>query len=179
MVFKSNKTTYGIVAVSIHWITVILIIIMLGTGFRLGMTEDSVVKAAILRIHVPAGATVFLLTLSRLIWWKFFDQKPKSVPMPNWQHLSAKAMHVLLYVIILAMAMGGFAMIALSGAAPIIFEQSNQALPDFWDYPPRLPHGIGARVLVGLITLHALAACYHQFVVKDGLLRRMWFGKAK
>ena len=28
-----------------------------------------------------------------------------------------------------------------------------------------------------LIVLHVLAAIYHHFILKDGLIRRMWFGK--
>lgn len=179
MAVKSNKTTYGTVAVLFHWMTVILVFTLLASGFRLGMTDDPTTKTAILRVHVPAGCAVFLLTVTRLIWWKFFDQKPTSLPMPNWQDLSARAVHVLFYIVILAMAISGFVMIAMSGASPIIFGQSGQALPDFHNYSPRLPHGIGARLLFGLITLHAFAACYHQFVVKDGLLKRMWFRSSK
>ncbi|MBM3529390.1 MAG: hypothetical protein FJX62_14970 [Alphaproteobacteria bacterium] len=33
------------------------------------------------------------------------------------------------------------------------------------------------RVLVALLALHVGAALYHHFVRRDGLLRRMWFGK--
>ncbi|MEM7501840.1 MAG: cytochrome b/b6 domain-containing protein, partial [Pseudomonadota bacterium] len=47
----------------------------------------------------------------------------------------------------------------------------------FWDYLPRRPHGLGARLMVALIVFHAGAALYHQFVMKDGLLRRMWYSR--
>ncbi|HUI87166.1 MAG TPA: cytochrome b/b6 domain-containing protein [Anaerolineales bacterium] len=33
-------------------------------------------------------------------------------------------------------------------------------------------------VLIALLTLHILAACYHQLVRRDHLLRRMWYGPA-
>jgi hypothetical protein len=35
----------------------------------------------------------------------------------------------------------------------------------------------GGRLLAILIAGHISAALYHQFVVKDGLFRRMWFGE--
>jgi cytochrome b561 len=35
-------------------------------------------------------------------------------------------------------------------------------------------HQIVAYVLLGLIALHVLAAAHHHFIVRDGLLRRMW-----
>ena len=62
---------------------------------------------------------------------------------------------------------------ALSGAVPIIFGQGG-TLPDFWIYMPRVPHGIGARLLLILLILHAGAALYHHFISRDGLLKRMW-----
>jgi cytochrome b561 len=34
-----------------------------------------------------------------------------------------------------------------------------------------------AAVLAGFFVLHVLAALYHQFVMKDGLFRRMFFGR--
>jgi cytochrome b561 len=45
--------------------------------------------------------------------------------------------------------------------------------------PTRIAHGLIATLLVALIVLHIAAAIYHQVVLKDGLLRRMWFGKRK
>ena len=59
----------------------------------------------------------------------------------------------------------------------MIFGGEGALLPDFWKYPPRVPHGIGARLLLALLILHAGAALYHHFVRPDGLLWRMWFSK--
>jgi cytochrome b561 len=44
-------------------------------------------------------------------------------------------------------------------------------------YPTRVAHGYLAALLAGAICLHVIAAFYHQFVVKDALLRRMSFGR--
>jgi len=44
-------------------------------------------------------------------------------------------------------------------------------------YPMRSVHYVISRMLMALIALHAAAAIYHTFVLRDGLLRRMWFGK--
>lgn len=37
-------------------------------------------------------------------------------------------------------------------------------------------HELAAYTLLVLVTLHILAALYHQFVVKDNLMARMWYG---
>jgi cytochrome b561 len=83
--------------------------------------------------------------------------------------------HVLFYVVVLGMIASGIGMMLLSGAAPLIFGGESALLPDFWKYPQRIPHGIGARLLLALLALHAGAALYHHFIRRDGLLRRMWF----
>jgi cytochrome b561 len=38
-------------------------------------------------------------------------------------------------------------------------------------------HGRLAFALAGLVVLHVLAALKHQFVDRDGLIARMWFGR--
>jgi cytochrome b561 len=86
--------------------------------------------------------------------------------------------HVLFYIIILGMIASALGMMALSGAAPLIFGGEGALLPDFWKYPPRLPHGIGAQLLLPLVVLHVGAAHYHHHVVRrDGLLWRMCFSR--
>jgi hypothetical protein len=61
--------------------------------------------------------------------------------------------HVLFYVVILGMIASGIGMMALSGAAVLMFGGESALLPDFWNYPPRIPHGIGARLLLVLLML--------------------------
>jgi cytochrome b561 len=44
-------------------------------------------------------------------------------------------------------------------------------------FPSFRAHAALATLLAVLIAVHVVAALYHQFVLKDGLFRRMWFGK--
>jgi len=173
---KSTSDQYGTVAVLIHWVSAVLIIILIVSGFRAAGTVDPAAKAVILRAHVPIAIAVLTLTLLRIVWWFGFDQKPDPVAgAPRWQERTAWVVHVLFYVVILGMIASGIGMIALSGAAPLIFGGESAPLPDFWKYSPRLPHAIGARLLIALLMLHVGAALYHHFVRRDGLLWRMWF----
>jgi cytochrome b len=48
---------------------------------------------------------------------------------------------------------------------------------DFSIYPTFVAHATLAALLAGFIVLHVLAALFHQGVLKDGLLRRMLFGR--
>ena len=174
---KSSLTHYGTVAIVIHWLSALLIVAMIVSGFRASGLEDSVAKTSILQLHIPFGVAVLLLTVGRVAWWLFADKKPASVPMPSWQDRSSRAVHFLFYVVILGMAASGIGMMVLSGAGPIIFADEASSLPDFRDYLPRTPHGVGARLMLVLLVVHAGAALYHHIFKKDGLLSRMWFAK--
>jgi cytochrome b561 len=48
---------------------------------------------------------------------------------------------------------------------------------DFWAYKLRTAHYLISRALWALIALHIAGALYHSLIRKDGLLRRMWFGR--
>lgn len=173
---KSSKTNYGSVAVTIHWVSALLIIALLGSGFRAANTIDLDAKAQILSVHAPLGITILILTLARIGWWWFADKKPDPVAgVPRWQEWSGRAVHLLFYVVILGMAASGIGLFILSGAGPILFAGAEAPLPDFQNFPPRVPHGLGARLMVALLAFHAGAALYHHFIKKDGLLGRMWF----
>lgn len=178
MLAKSTNTHYGTVAVTIHWLSAILIIVLIGSGFRAANTINPDVKAQILSVHVPLAIATFVLTAVRILWWWFADKKPDPLAgIPKWQDVSASAVHFLFYIVIIGMVASGVGMFVLSGAGEILFGDAQGNLPDFWNYKPRIPHGIGARIMVALLVLHAGAALYHQFIKKDGSLRRMWFGK--
>lgn len=174
---RSRPDRYGFVAVSIHWLTAILIMLVLGSGFRAVETTDAATQAAILRFHIPLAITVLLLTVFRIAWWWLFDRKPIPVEGPSpWQERFARTLHVAFYIIILGMVASGIGMMILSGAGPVIFGGAG-SLPGFHEYPPRVPHGVGAWLMIALLIFHAGAALYHQLVLRDGLLLRMWYGR--
>lgn len=175
---KSNPSRYGAVPVTTHWLTAILILMAVITGFRAGGSLDPAAKAALLRLHIPAAIVILLLTLGRIAWWLFLDKKPLPVQgSPARQERLARTVHLLFYAVILGMVASGIGMIVLSGAGPAIFGGAGTELPNFLQYPPRIPHGLGAKLLIALLLAHVGAALYHHFIRHDGLLWRMWYGR--
>ena len=173
---KSTINRYGSVAIAFHWASAAIILALLVLGFCAAGTLDQTTKAAILRVHVALGLSIFVITVLRLAWW-IVDRKPGRIyGMALWQAMTERIVHSLLYVTIFVMTISGIAMIALSGAGPILFGGSSQPLPNFWDYVPRVPHGLGGFVLIGLVAVHIGAALYHHFIKRDGLLARMGIG---
>jgi len=140
MALKSTSDHYGTVAVSVRWLSALLILVLIGSGFRAANTMDPAVKAAILRVHIPLALAVLALTIVRIGWWCGWDRKPGPVGgLPRWQAHTAQLVHVLFYIVVLGMIASGIGMMVLGGAAPIIFDGKSALLPDFWKYPPRYP----------------------------------------
>lgn len=178
MTLKSSTNRYGAVAVTIHWVTAALIVAVIGSGLRAGGPGETAAKAEILRFHIPMAIALLVLTIVRIVWWWRFDRKPAPVAgSVRWQERTAGAVHFLFYVIIFGMIASGVGMLALSGAAPIIFGAEGGPLPEFHDYAPHIPHGMGASLLIVIVVLHTGAALYHQFIRRDGLIQRMWFAR--
>ena len=177
MSWKSNADRYGRVALILHWLSAFLILGLMLAGVRAAGTVDPSAKATILRLHAPIGVLVLLLTIARLIWFLTADRRPKAVAMPGWQRLASKAVHGILYVAIIGLAGSGMALMAMSGAANVIFGSSPGPLPDFWNYAPRYGHAAFARLMWLLLAAHVGAALYHQFVRRDRLLARMGIGR--
>lgn len=174
---KSTADEFGKVAVGLHWISALLIIVLLGTGFRAGFATDPQVKISALQVHLPVAILVLLLTVARLVWWWRFDTKPAPVAgVPPWQERIARWTHRALYAVVFLLLASGITLSAMSGLPDALF--GSAAFPALAELPPRTGHGIGARLLVGLVAIHAGAALYHHFFLKDKTLNRMWFRKA-
>ena len=90
----------------------------------------------------------------------------------------ATIIHYGFYILVVLMAGTGFATAVLARLNEIVFAGSGQPLPPtLMIYPTRVAHGYIALLLAYFIILHVAAAIYHQFVRKDGLFRRMSFGR--
>jgi cytochrome b561 len=178
MSWKSSTQRYGSVAIAIHWISAAAILVQLGLGFAAASTVDAAAQAGLLRAHVVLGIFVVALTLMRLAWW-LIDRRPATLAgLPSWQALSEQLVRVLLYLLILLLGASGIAVLMLSGAGGILFGGVSGALPDFARFPPMAAHIAAATALLLLAALHIVAALYHHFWRRDGLLERMWKARA-
>ena len=175
---KSRPDQYGSIAVTIHWLSALAILGLLFSGFVAARTLDPVLKMGLLRLHVPLAITVLVLTLGRIAWWLVADRKPGPIAgTPAWQEAGARAVHLLLYLVLIVMFGSGIALLAMSGAGPVIMAGVG-TLPDFTNFPPRAGHGFGAFALALLLVAHVAAALYHQLVRRDNIFGRMWYRRA-
>jgi Prokaryotic cytochrome b561 len=68
MALKTTSDHYETVAVSIHWSSVVLILILIASGFGAANAVDPATKAAILRVHVAIAVAVLALMILRIVW---------------------------------------------------------------------------------------------------------------
>ncbi|MDE2513554.1 MAG: cytochrome b/b6 domain-containing protein, partial [Alphaproteobacteria bacterium] len=102
---------------------------------------------------------------------------PAPEPGPRWQIAAAEAAHVLLYLLVFALLLSGWANAVAH----------NWTITLFWTVtvPAVLPAGAAwvrtvgelhstiVWVLLGLVGLHVAAALGHHFILGDNVLRRM------
>ena len=171
---------YHPLLVAIHWVMVPMILMALAAGgiFLANMPPDSPQKIFGLRGHMTFGLAIGVLLLVRLAARLSTEHPPRARTGNDVLDRIGIWTHWLFYVLIAGMVLTGLAMAFGAGLFPIVFGGAAETLPpELAKLPQRAAHGLIASALVGLIVLHFAAALYHHFVLKDGLLRRMWFGR--
>lgn len=176
MAGNETRLRYDPLAIAIHWVVAAAILVALPLGFLAAHTADHQRGAALLRIHVPLGIMILFLTVARAVWRYRRGAPPPLAGQPRWRVGVARVSHALLYVVPIVMGVSGLALVALSGAAPILFSRVPGVLPDFSRFPPMKAHAIGAFAVIGLISLHVAAVVHHQLFRRDRLLARMGIG---
>lgn len=168
----STHQRYSPLWVTLHWVTAVLVF----AEFYLGLSSvqsTPEAKAALLRLHMPIGLTILLLTIIRLILrWR--TPRPADATTGN-RVLDqiGKGTHHALYAFLLLMAITGLGLSIRYNLPPAVFEGS-ESIPA--NLNPTF-HGLLFPLFGLFILLHILAALYHQFVRRDHLLARMWWGK--
>jgi len=181
---QPHNTHYTTVAKILHWSIAVLIVMMLvfGQGFDEPKTDDEMVFS--LAGHSSLGLTVVGLLVLRILWR--LGHPPPELPgdLNAAQKSAAKLSHLVLYALMIYVPLTGLYAIAAHEmvATPFGAFNLNAALSFLGDgnfEGRRFFHEVGTWGLIGFLGLHIAAALQHQFVLKDGVLRRMWFGRGK
>jgi cytochrome b561 len=170
---------YHPVLVALHWLLAVLIIAALALGalVMVNIPNDDPMKPEALRSHMAGGGVILLLMLVRLfVRARTKHPSAASTGNPVLDRL-AWASHRLFYVAVLGMGGSGAFMALQTGLPAIVFAGDGVLPADFWVFPARTVHYLFSRLLMALIALHVAGALYHALILKDGLLRRMFFGR--
>ena len=174
---RASASRYQPMLVALHWLLALMIIGLLCLGFFVlaNMPNTDPKKLDILVWHMAGGMFVLVLMILRLII-RICSARPATATTgsPPLDRLASIA-HYSLYGIVFLMIASGFSTGYLIRG---VFQPNGEPLPNtFGVFPTFQAHAVLATLLAVLIAAHVAAALYHQFALKDGLFRRMWFGK--
>lgn len=166
----------------LHWLLAAMILTMLFVG--IGMVASvSVRHDWLVNLHKPLGIAILLLVIVRLVVrWR---NPPPALPadLPALQKLAAHASHWLLYFLMLALPLVGWAMLS-AGGYPVMLGASLR-LPSIFPAGPvgfavlRHLHTWLALLLFATFLAHLAAALYHGLIRRDGVLSSMtWHRRA-
>jgi cytochrome b561 len=170
---------YHTALISLHWLLALLMLVELGLGstFLKHAPNDVPEKLLALRNHMAAGNLILILTLIRLaVRFKTAHPSPAYGDATLWNRLTV-AGHYALYLLLVLTAASGLVLAAQADLPQVVFKGIGHLPADFSGHVARTAHGVLAKLLIVFIAGHALAALYHQFIRKDGLLGRMGFGQ--
>lgn len=161
------------VTLALHWLIALLIAAAYATS---GLVEEGPGRVWAMNLHGSLGLLVFGLSLLRILW-RGVSRHPAPVPMPALMARVANLAHVALYVAMVAVPLIG--LLALwAGGQGVSFlglldlpspMAARSGLATFLEGA----HELAANALVALALLHAAAAIFHQYVLRDHLLERM------
>ncbi|WP_088344150.1 MULTISPECIES: cytochrome b [Rhodomicrobium] len=160
----------------LHWLMALLILTMLFIGIGMVSTV-SPRYYELLTVHRSIGIVVLVLAAVRLINRLLRPVPPLPADLPGWQRFAAQSSHLMLYVLMFALPLVGWAMLSAGGYPIVIFG----SIP----LPPIAPHGdqlfavlrtshsVLAFLLFAIILAHLAAALFHRLIRQDDVLKSM------
>ena len=168
---------YHALMIGVHWLTLLLLIavytlIELREIYPKGSDPRELMK----QWHFMLGLTVFVLVLVRLLLRLRWPTPPITPQPPAWQRWMATAMHVALYAFLIVMPLLGWLTLSAKGKVIPFFGLELPALIGI--DKPLAGNLEDIHALIGtigyyLIGLHAAAALFHHYLVRDNTLLRM------
>ena len=179
MNMQTNSGTppvYSAVAKIFHWLIFLLLAAQFVVALRMPHIGRGTKPEGMIAWHLSLGTAIIFVVVLRLIW-RLTHPVP-ALEASKWMGLAARLVHGLLYAVLIIMPVLGWANASTRGFDVTLFG----VIP----LPRLLPQGMknggligdvhtfmAYYVLLGLVGLHVIAALYHQFVLKDGILARM------
>jgi superoxide oxidase len=172
--WRNSTARYGSLQIGLHWLTLLVLAgVYAAMESREFFPKGSDTRNFLKDLHYMLGITVLALRLAA----RLSGPTPAIDPPPaRWQNFLARLVHLALYAFMLGMPLAGWLMRSAEGD-PVPFYGFE--LPALIGPDKALAESIEElHVTVGelgyyLIGLHAAAALYHHYLVKDNTLARM------
>jgi cytochrome b561 len=182
MISEPGAQRYAKLSMTLHWLMLGLFVGVYACIELKGIVpRTSQLRSLLLGLHGVFGLSIFVL-----VWVRLFGRiKPApsiSPPLPGWQKLLSRLVHVALYALMIGTPLLAWLMLS-AGGKPIPY--FGVFLPSPLAVDPSLARQLkGWHEWVGnmgywLIGLHAVAALFHHYVLGDNTLVRMLPGRSR
>jgi cytochrome b561 len=178
MRWRNTRSSYGLVAIALHWVVAVAVVGLFALG--LWMVELSYYDPWYRRapdIHKSIGILLFAAMLLRL-GWKLTNPSPGAAPgVSAREALAARIAHGLLYALLFAIMISGYLISTADGRAIEVFgwfavPATLSGIDGQEDIAGEV-HLILAVTTIVIAAVHALAALKHHFLNRDRTLLRM------
>ena len=170
-----DGTRYDKVAICLHWATAILVIVQFALAVSWG-AFDKPTKQQMVVAHMSFGILLAAVIVARIVW-RLVPGHQVDAAVSGRVELASKAVHYLLYAMLVAETILGFVARWSEGRAMSFFGLLIQ--PPFAPFAKAAHHLIeeihewNGWAIVILASGHAMAALYHHYVLRDRVLSRM------
>lgn len=167
---------YGTVAKALHWLIVALLVVQYIVAWTMPDIERGTEPNTLIDLHMSLGLTILALAALRVLWRLIYPVPLIEDNVPLWQNRVAHGTHELLYLLLFALPLLGWAAASARGwtidlwgaSAPRLIGAAPALAGEIGDVHILLSYG-----LLGVVGLHVLAALYHHLWLRDRVLTRM------
>jgi cytochrome b561 len=165
---------YDRVTIALHWTSAVLIGLLWGIGQTIDFAPQGALRVDYRSLHMLLGITLVGVFITRVVWRLSRGRSLPGVGNELMQWI-ARLTHWALYLLILTALLLGLTNVWVRGDAIFnlltvpAFDPGNKALRALigdW-------HALAANAILILAGVHAAAALFHHFILRDGVLRRM------
>ncbi|MDD4880848.1 MAG: cytochrome b [Gallionellaceae bacterium] len=177
MNMRNTPDRYGSLSIGLHWLMLLLIVAVYASmELHEFFPKGSDPREALKTWHFMLGLSVLALASLRLAVNATAPAPRVEPAMPMKQQMIAKLMHAALYVLMLGMPVAGWLLLSAAGKPIPFFGLQLPALmgenKDLAAVIKEVHETVG-NLGYFLIGLHAAAALYHHYIVRDNTLLRM------
>ncbi|WP_256701010.1 cytochrome b [Caballeronia sordidicola] len=175
---STTPSAYGRTARFFHSATVLLLASQFAIAWTMPDVHRGPQPVGLIAWHLSVGMLILLLVAVRIVW-RFTHPAPRELPgIPRPLAAVARLTHWMLYLLLIALPLMGWANASSRGwpsflgtllPLPALSPEGSPFGHSLGDW-----HKIFAWVLLALVVMHAAAAVFHHFVLRDATLRRMF-----
>lgn len=167
---------YSALAIALHWGLALLLLFQVGLGSALEHLPKGVAQFAGYQFHKSVGILILLLSAGRLIV-RLARARPAPVPGSALQMLAARAVHGLLYAVMIGGPLTGWMIVSTARVRLQTMLFGVVPWPDLpvapgWHEPAETLHGLLGPLTLGLVVLHVVGALYHH-IKREDVIGRM------